>query len=621
MKQLDSQEQIDELRKRLYSRGEQFSETERHGVSDLKVDVSRDWNIPKQEEVVETEHKPRRYRWYVLIGSFVILLVTGALTGAYMFYGGNQISSDNISINFSGPTTLGGGERLNAQIGVTNQNNVAIESATLIVSYPSGSQTVTEPIENLNEQRIWIDRLEPGEARNVPIDAIVYGEEGDEKEFKAQLEYRIVDSDSLFYKDAEPYKFRVISSPITLQVRSVRKVSSGQEVEVELRIKSNTNTTYENLLVSTSYPNSFAYKSAEPSPSYNQNVWKIDSLKPEETKIIKIKGTVSGLANETLRLNVKVGPSQPDNQFIAGATLTESYTEFVIERPFIDVVIEVNDERKNPVVLEAGSSADVVIEVTNTLDESVYDMVVEVVPSGSALGSARIQSSDGFYDSNTGIIRFETANRPSFGKVHSKTLERLNVSIDPGSNGSTASFSLTVNVYGRRVGESSAEEKLFGTTKLEARYASDISASNSVTHSSGPLPPRVGGTTVYQVELTAAAGTNDVTGGVLKTSLPVYATWLDNYQGEGTVIYNSVSRELEWQIGNIGGGKDKTLRFTMSIQPSSAQVGSKPTLVNRQNFEAKDRFTSSILRATVPEINTEIDNGSEDGDGIVIGAE
>lgn len=620
MSQLDSQEEIDELRKRLYSRGEKFDETERHGVSDLKIDVSRDWRVP--ETIVEAQPETsRRYRWYILLGSLFFLLVTAAFTGFYMFSGGNQISSDNISINISGPTTLGGGERLNAQIGITNQNNVAIESATLIVSYPGGSQTVTEPIEDLNEQRIWIDRLEPGEARNIPIDAIVYGEEGDEKQLRAQLEYRIVDSDSLFYKDADNYNFRIISSPITLQVRSIRKVAAGQEVEVELRVISNTNTTYDNLLVTTSYPNGFSYKSAEPNPDYNQNVWKIDSLKPEETKTIKIKGSVSGFSNESIRLSAKVGPSKPENQYIAGATLTESYTEFVIERPFIDVSIEVNGENKNPVVLAAGSSADVQIEVTNTLDESFYDMKVEVVPEGSALNSAKISSSDGYYDSNTGVIRFETANRPSFSQVRAGTSENLVITIAPGNTDSTSSFSFTVNVYGRRVGETSAQEQLFGTTKLEARYASNVSASNSLASVSGPIPPKVGMTTTYQVALTATAGSNEITGGVMKTTLPVYVDWLANYQAEGLVVYNPVNRELEWQVGSINGGKGKTLIFTVALQPSDSQIGSKPILVNQQTFEAKDRFTGTTLRATVPQMSTELgtDGNYQDDSGTVEG--
>lgn len=616
MNHLDKQDNIDELRKRLYSRGESFNQLERHDISDVTVDVSRNWEVPTQEEISQP---PRRYRWYILLGSFVVLLVTAAITGFYMFSGGNQISSENISINISAQTTLGGGERMSAQIGITNQNAVAIESATLIVSYPENSQTVTEPVKSLFEERIWIDRLEPGEARNIPIDAIVYGEEGDEKQLRAQLEYRIVDSDSMFYKDASPHNFRITSSPVTLQVRSVRQVSAGQEVETEIIVTSNTNTEYTNLLVTAQYPNGFTYKNAEPAPAYNQNVWRIERLKPEESHKIVIKGTVTGLANESLRLSVGVGPSQPDNQFIAGATLTDSYTEFIIERPFIDVSIDVNGKRQNPVVLDAGNSADVEIEVTNTLDESVYDMVVEVVPSGSALGNAEIRSNNGFYNSNTRTIRFESANVPAFAQLRAGESEALKVTIEPKSGVSTASFFLTVNIYGRRVGESSAQEQLFGTAELEVRYASSIGLGYAVKHVEGPVPPQVQDETSYQVTLTANAGSNDITNGLMTTSLPIYVNWDNNYQAAGTVNYNPVTRLLTWEVGNVSGGQSKDFRFAVSVLPSQSQVGTKPILVNTQEFSAKDRFTGTELTAISQGFTLEIGaNGDvEDNSGTV----
>ena len=270
MSQLDEQEKVEALRRRLYARGEVGAKIEEHGVSDIKVDVSRDWQMPSPLEIPTASATPkpsRRYRWYVLLGSLSALLLTVAVTGFYMFSGGNQISSDNINLNIEAPRTLGGGERFDAQIGITNQNAVAIESATLIVTYPANSQTVTEPLESLFEERIWIDRLDPGEVKNVPISALVYGEEGDERRFQAQLEYRIIDSDSLFYKDAEPHNFRITSSPVTLQVESVRRVSAGQAVEVDITVNSNTNTTYNNLLVTASYPRGFSFQGAEPEPS------------------------------------------------------------------------------------------------------------------------------------------------------------------------------------------------------------------------------------------------------------------------------------------------------------------------------------------------------------------
>lgn len=623
MSQLDKQENIDELRKRLYSRGDQFNQVERHNVSDITVDVSRDWTVPEPDEATTLNTKPaprsRRYRWYILLSSFVVLLLTGLVTGYYMFSGGNQISSDNIEVSITAPNTLGGGEMLNAQITVTNENAVTIDAATLIVTYPENAQTATEPRESLFEKRIFIDRLTAGETRNVPVEAVVFGEEGDQRQLQAQLEYRIENSDSLFYKDAPTHNFRIISSPVTLQIDSVRQVSAGQEVEVEITVRANTNQEFNNLLVTARYPDGFTYTGATPNPDFNQNVWRIDSLAPEESATIRVKGSVVGLAEEELRLNVSVGPSLPNNQYIAGATLTEAFTDFVIERPFIDVAISINGRTQNPAVLQAGDAADMRIEVTNTLNEPVYDVAVEVVPTGSALTGAVITSNNGFYDSNTRTVRFDQSRVANFAELPAGESAVLNLTVDPDTQLGASSFSAAVNVYGRRVGEVGAQEQLFGTAEIEARYSSAVGLSHSVQHIGGPLPPVAGKETSYQVVLVAKAGSNEITNGELTASLPVYARWDENFQAEGNVQYNPVSRQITWQVGSMSGGQEKTLRFAATVTPSTSQVNRVPILLEQQTFTATDRFTGAELSAINPSFTIEIgdSNETEEGTGVV----
>lgn len=615
------QEHIDDLRRRLYARGPENSVTPRHTLTDTEIDVARDWGTPNsetEEQVIDVKPKSS-YRQIVLLGSLLIFFVAAALSSAYLYFGGNRISSENIDISLNGPNTIGGGEKIDVQIGLSNQNAVAIESATLIVRYPSGSRTTEEPIENLFEERIWIDTMNPGEAKNISIQASVFGEEGDEKEINATLEYRIAGSNGTFYIDAEPLKFQIVSSPIVMQVKSVRKVASGQEVEVQVEVKSNASSEFKNLLISASYPNGFSYKQSSPEPVFGQNVWRIEELKPEQSTLITIKGTIKGLTDEALRLNFSAGPADPNNQFIVGATLTDAYTEFQIEKPFIDVEVLVNGENKSPAILESGQDAGVQIKVNNTLDESVYDMVVEVVPGGNALQTGSIKSRRGYYDSNTGIMRWEVANNEDLAQVLPGESRTLDFSILAGASQSTASFDLVVNVYGRRVAERSAQEQLVGTVLVQAKYSSNISVNGMAKYISGPIPPKVGQSTSYSITLKAAAGINDTTNAVLKTQLPIYVIWENEYAADGTVTYNTVSRELEWQAGNIDGGKSKDLVFKVSLVPSSSQVGTKPVLVNKQTFTAKDRFTTASLTAESPLITTELpqSSGYEENNGKV----
>ena len=637
MSDIRDQHEIDELRKRLYARGLDTSTVERHKLNDQPVDVARNWggtvttqaapikestNISADIAEIPTEDipkKPRRYRKFILIGSLVTLVLVASASAAYLLWGVNRISGENIAFNISGNSTVSGGETMSFQIAITNQNTIAIEGATLIVKYPAGTRSVIEPIKNVYEERIEVGTLLPGEAKNIPLQVAVYGKENQQLEIKSTLEYRLVGSDGTFYKEADPFRFQIISSPIILQVSSVRKVAAGQTVEIKLSAKSNTNKTLKDVLITATYPGGFSYKDASPDPIYNQNVWKITELKPEETEIITITGVINGLTNEGLVIDFSAGAAETDNQFIVGSLLADARVEFVLEQPFIAVGIDIAGDTDGTVVLEQGRSSNVLVNIKNTLDESVYDMVVEVVPSGNALSAGSIESRKGFYDSNKGLVRFDVSNTPEFVQVEPGESRNLAFSINPEPNQNTASFSIAVNVYAKRIADTSAQQQLVGTIAAEARYASAALVTSKNSHTGGPLPPVAGQKTTYKITLSAQGGSNNLTNTIVTTSLPGYVEWKNDYTAPGLVEYNPVSRQIYWNVGDINGGSTKDLVFAIDLLPSTSQVGINPILVNTQYLKATDRFTNTPVEALGLSVPAEIpeESGYEEGNGTV----
>lgn len=639
-------EQLQNARQRLYDRNFAQQGTERHSLTDEKIDVTRDWQIstetsnnetptsqansqdiptpPKVDKTPATsfeELKPKRhYRLFVLVGSLLIFIFVAGLSSIFLYFGGNQISNENIGVSVTGPTSVGGGEVVSLQVGVTNQNSVPIESATLIVKYPEGTRSITESDRVLYEERIPINGIDPGEVRNIPLRVAVFGEESNQKEIVATIEYRIEGSNGMFYKDSEPYRFTINSSPLVLRVESVEKVASGQLVEMKIVAQSNASNPLANILVSAQYPNGFAYEDSSPQPVFGTNVWRINELMPEETFEISLTGVVTGLTEETFRINIDAGPAQSDNQFVVSSKLAQSRADFTIERPFIDIGILIDGEDSEVVTLDAEQDASVRVNITNTLDETVYDMVVEVVPGGNALDQNSISSENGFYDSNSGTVRWEVANNPDFAQIFPGGRRSLSFDISPSSVRTTASFNLEVNVYARRVAESNASEQLIGSVVKEGKYSSRILVGGQAEHVSGPIPPVVGQNTTYRMTLVAEAGANEITDAVVNTSLPLYVNWLDNYQTGGEVTYNSVSKQLEWRPGNIASGNREQLTFLVSILPSVSQLDTVPVLVNNQQMRANDRFTGVLLRSSASAILTELSTeaGYQKGNGTVI---
>lgn len=640
MNDIHKKENIDDLRKRLYSR-EIKDPVKRHDLTDEQVDVATDWKkydksaeaeekvdyTPKTPPATEFKKPKRHYRSVVITISLLIFLVGAGFLIFRTIFSPDQISSNNIGLTVAGPSAIGGGEAMSLQVTVSNQNPVPIESATLILDYPAGSRSVNETGRELFEERIPINVVESGEIQNIPVRIAVFGEEGEEKEISATIEYRIEGSNGTFFKDAPPLKFRITSTPLVLRIENVEKVAAGQTVEMKLVAKSNASNPLNNLLIQAEYPNSFEFEESFPPAVFGDNVWRIDELLPEESQEVTIRGVVRGLTEETFRIKFDAGPADSDNQYRTSSRLTEAWADFTIERPFINVGIAINGNEGEEIVIPSGTESNVMVDIRNTLDETVYDMVVEVVPGGNALREDSITSGTGFYDSNSGTVRWEVANNPSFAQVFPGDSRNLTFRINPQTDLSTASFDLLVNVYARRIAETNAQEQLIGTTQTVAKYSSEVFVGGQVTHGalfgdSGPIPPRVGQTTTYTVTLVAEAGVNDLTDAVVTTSLPLYVTWLDNYQGGGEVIYNTVSKQLEWRPGSIDARQRKELSFQVSIRPSISQVNSVPTLVNSQQLRASDRFTGDTLRSTASALTIALSTeaGFSEDDGVVVPA-
>ncbi len=644
MDDIHKHKNMDELRRRLYARDVVSAPNERHGLTDQKVDVSRNWqtgpvttaparvvptplapvseNTPPSsvptttpEVQAEVKQKPKRhYRSFLLIGSLLIFIFGAGLAALYLMFGGTAISSDNIALSIAGPTALGGGETMSLQVGITNQNTVAIEAATLVVKYPAGARSVNESERNLYEERIPINAIAPGEVRNIPIRVTVFGEEGEEKLVNATIEYRIEGSNGTFYKDASPLAFRITSTPLVLRVENLEKVASGQQVDVKLVVQSNSSNPIKNLLIRAEFPNGFDYVKAVPEPVFGENVWRIPELGQEESVEIVIKGVVTGVTEESQRINFLAGPAESDNQYVMASKIAEGRADFTIEQPFIDVDIAINGKTDNPVLLGANERTQVNIDITNTLDETVYDLVVEVSPGGNALGADSIEAEYGFYDSNTGIIRWEVSNNANFMQLFPGETRRASFQITPQSDVGTASFNLVANIYARRVAEQNAEGQLVGSVSAEAKYSSSIKLGSQANLVSGPVPPTVGQQTSYEISLVAEAGTNDVTDAIITTALPVHVNWLNDYSGAGSLTYNSVSKQIEWKAGDVEVNQRKEMVFKVSILPSASQSGTTPILVNGQQMRAKDRFTGALLQASAAAITTEL--STEAGYGV-----
>lgn len=638
MKDIRSQKQIEEMRARLYARSAVSNQSARPALSDTPIEVAHDWQTPHptrpqvedvrqgvttlapvpistpasdiSEEVTSAVPK-RSYRWFIVGMTFLLFTLMAGASATYLFLGGNQISANNIGISLSVPSTIGGGEVLPLQFGITNQNSVPIESVVLIVNYPPGTQSAEDTPRRLTEERLTIEPLGSGEVRNIPVRAVLFGEENQEQIITATLEYRIANSNGLFYKEIPPSIVRINSSPLVLTSSAIERVASGQQVTITVTARSNASNPLTNVLITGEFPAGFTVTESSLAPISGKNVWLIETIPPEGEVEFTVSGLVEGLTDSSMRTRFVSGLSQPNDRLNIISTLAIANTDFLIERPFIRVVPLTEGQSGTEVVLPPGEVANMQVIIENTLAETIYDLRVEVVPKGNVISETSFQSAGGFYDSNTKSIRWEVANNGKFSVLKPGDKRTISFSVIPNGTRLQAAFTYDITVFARRVVENQSIEQLVGEAAGGARYSTAASLGSQVERSSlfadsGPIPPEVGEVTTYTATLVVMAEENGITDARVTTSLPAEVTWLDQVRGDGRIVFNTVSKQLEWVVGDVAGNGRAQISFQVSVLPSLSQVGKSIQLVRTQTLQARDSYTNVQLRSSASTLTTEL---------------
>ncbi len=646
-------DRVRELRERLYARGNAQKGTVRHQLppqppkvvateSVVSPETHRAPVVPTpimQEREVPPEDirgesavsydssmatlRRKMLRKKIALWGMGFFLVAVVASGLLLFLGNNTISGENISISASGPIAVGGGDEFSYQVSIANQNTVPIQSATLIIEYPRGTQNPNDGKEIIVERKA-LDVIDSGELVNVPLKARVFGEENEEKEIKVSIDYRVKGSNATFHKETDPLRFKISTSPVIITFDSIKTISSGQEFELTLNVQSNSPSPLSDLLVKLSYPSGFDFSESEPETITGEDVWRIATLKPTEKKTITIRGLVTGYEDEMRTFTAAIGVAHATDKNTLASTLSQAQTEILIEQPFLGVGVTINGDTKDTVVVDNRDVAIVEIKFENTTDATIYDGKIVVDLAGNALNEFEVRSTDGFYDSTRNIISWDSVDTKSLKEILPGQKSSVFFTLDPEEDiGKTPVMDIKVTMKGSRVFESNTAEELIGTAERTIKIESIPTIYGRALYktgafvNTGPTPPVAEKVTQYTFVLTVLAGANDLTGAEVTAVLPQYVRWLDLVTDGDDITYNPTTRTIKWVIGNMDAGSEESVSMQVSFTPSLTQVGVTPTILETQRFRATDRFTGTTVRTDHAGITTsltdEVDTKYHDG--------
>lgn len=629
MNNFEKPNRIEELEKKLYSPNQELTQKERKPLNIKQYDVKQDWEgqheVPDESIILDDTKKPN---WFFRLFIVALIFFLGALgyVGVKMYLNWG-INASDVDILVNAPLTVPAGEEFAFETVLQNKNQIPIKFVEMEVVFPNGTRHIEDISKDYKDTKDVIETIAVGEIIKRNYSALLFGEENEKKEITINLKYQVDNSTVLFNKQK---KFDVVlsSTPIRLTVTNVQTITSGQELAFTIELVSNSTETLQDVMVQASYPYGFIYKNSSIKAEEDNKTWIISSMAPKETVTFNVRGTINGQNKDDKFFTFLVGlkdkeKSEPQVVF------TKKSTTITLEKPFLDLALSVAEQSGDIIILDPEVNNNAVVSFTNNTNFQLRNAQITLSITGNPIREDSIQVSEGFYQSLTDIITWD-----------SSTSNKL-ISIPAGGSGKvTFGFTglgvmsnyikinpeaiFTLKVKANRNPQTDASDSIESSLVKKIRFNTQLKLDSwseyysSVFSNTGPIPPKVEQKTTYTAFVRVKNSTNSIDNSIVTMKVPNYVQYDGSfYPSSENVSYDSVTRTITWNIGGIPSNTGyqtelgKTLALQLSIIPSVSQAGTAPILLDAITISGVDSYTKQDINKQAPQITTGIKD-SED---------
>jgi hypothetical protein len=487
--------------------------------------------------------------------------------------------------------------------------------------------------EELTSESFSLGDIESGKTARQKIDAFIFGKKEEVKEFNITVEYRVPNSNALFYKE-KVHQITIDSSPVIITSTYPKEVNSNQSIEFAVEIASNSGETLGDFLLNIEYPFGFTFSTASPAPSFASNTWKMN-IGSGEKRTIRVRGTIAGQDNEERVFKVNAGTASPDDERKIGVLFTSSNESIRVERPFIGVDLSLGGGASG-VVGAGGVSAD--LTIINNLPERIYNATVEARFSGAAFSENSVNAgSGGFFRSVDDTILWDRRSIAALGELGPGEDIGMDFRFTPLSyqsipSGASPEIKVRVRVAGERILSSGAVESIESIEEKTIKLATNLALNPRIVRgqgsieNSGPIPPKADTETTYTVIWNLSNTFNSANNIEVKAVLPQYVKWTNvKSPASEDITFNPTTNEVLWRVSQIAAGAGyksaaKEVQFQISFLPSVSQINSTPELMGPVAIKGTDRVTNTPINSTAPALTTSFssDSSFRSGDDKVV---
>lgn len=580
---------------------------QRRGLGQPAPQAPRGWEPEKRSR--------SRFAWMnsltpieILFALSMLFFIGATTVAALMFVSGdNTVSTKNVGISISGPTTVRAGDIVTLQVVITNKNTVPMNLTDMVVEFPPGTRSDTDVTVDLPRVRQSLGTIEPGTSVNRTLKAVMFGARGAPVDVKVSAEYRVPSSNAVFNTESI-YHATISQSPASVSVDALKEVVSGEQTDIVVHVASNASEDLSGMLLVATYPPGFTFISATPAPVSGSAVWDLGTISPRDEKIVTIRGTFTGEDQDDRVVHFTTGTKKKVDDTAIAAPLATSDVALIVTKPFVSVQLALNGDTTGERSAERGEVVRGEVRWTNNLPVRVQDVEIEVKLNGAILNKSTVKSEQGFFRSSDTTLLFNKQTDARLADVDPgvSNVSAFQFAALPPSQGTFKSpqINLTATVRAKRTTEGAVPEVITSSDKASLVITTDLAVTSSLAFVGGPRPPQVDQETTYAVTWSVNNSANALADTVVSAILPPYVSWKGS-PSTPDISYNPNGRTITWTIGDISAGESRSGTFQIAIVPSLPQVRSSPALLSNLRISAFDRFVRSALERAGSEVTTQ----------------
>ncbi len=585
-------------------------------------DISAVLTPPPPTEMQHLTKSPRHFPWGWTIG-IIALLAAVSVAGFFVFNRAKKFSNTNVQLQFKPPAAATSGSSLTLTIEYQNLEPVDLTKVQLAVEYPAGfTYTSSEPAATGDGKNAFdLGTVRSGQAGQVTLVGTIIGAIDETRDFSATMTYRPSTFNSDFQQQATT-QVKITASILGLALTGPTQLAPGATGAWTVAYSNTSDHDLPEVQINATYPDGFTVISTNPAAQEKSAVWKIDVVKQGAQGTITIAGKVDGNIGDTLPLQVSVGLRNSTNTI---DLQDEQSLLIILVKTGVTTTVAVNGST-DPVVIGPGEMLNYSVRVLNSSDLELTNATVTVKLEGAALDLTKLANdSKGLVKDN--VLTWTKDQLAALASLKPAQVVTISFAVGAKSTLTVATdadrdphVTATINVTAPGLATNTNTTTPPSTVvvsklstvlalKAEARYYD----TSGQAIGSGPLPPKVGQTTVYRVTWTITNTTSDANNLVVSARLPNTTLWTGQNlnRDAGDLVFDPDSRMVRWTLNTVPAGTGGrlaalTASFDLSITPTADQVGAIPILIETATATATDSYTNKTPTSPAATLTTDL---------------